>query len=219
MSRLRLIVIVALALMVVVGVRMAMPIKNRDVQLRKFRFEKLNDVNSLHLSAARKLGIGQPLKDRDAAKAEFGSLVHIESNDLYSVDRLTHSVPYVTRGTAQLLDTIGRRFQQALEDYGLNPYRVIVSSVLRTKEDVVKLQKSGNKNAVSNSAHCYATTIDITYARFDRVMFKRLRPCEEVDAEVLKLVLGEVLDELRHEGKCYVKYEKLQHCFHITSRM
>lgn len=219
MSRRRLILIVALAIVVVLGVRMVVPIKNRDVQLKKFRCEKLNDVNSLHLSAARKLGIEQPLKDRDAAKAELSSLVHIADNELYSVDRLTHSVPYVTPGTAQLLDTIGRRFQQALESYGLNSYRIIVSSVLRTQEDIAKLQKSGNKNAVSNSAHCYATTIDITYARFDRVRFKRLRRCEAVDADKLKLILAEVLDELRAEGKCYVKYEKFQHCFHITSRI
>jgi hypothetical protein len=84
---------------------------------------------------------------------------------------------------------------------------------------VKRLQKSGNVNASSNSAHNYATTIDITYSRFDKIETRLLRRYESVNTELLKSVLGEVLMELQKEGKCYVKYEKKQHCFHITSRM
>ena len=146
-------------------------------------------------------------------------LVKIKSNDYYTIDRLTHSIPYLTEGAAELLETIGRNFRDSLQSKGLNPNKIIVTSVLRTQEDVKRLQKSGNVNASSNSAHNYATTIDITYSRFDKIETRLLRRYESVNTELLKSVLGEVLMELQKEGKCYVKYEKKQHCFHITSRM
>ena len=34
----------------------------------------------------------------------------------------------------------------------------------------------------------------------------------------LAKALGTVLKQLRNEGYCYVKYERKQRCFHITSR-
>jgi hypothetical protein len=156
---------------------------------------------------------------REDAEAVKNNLVKIRSNKYYTVDRLTHSIPYLTEGAAELLETIGRNFLDSLASKGLNPNKIIVTSVLRTQEDVKRLQKSGNVNASSNSAHNYATTIDITYSRFDKIETRLLRRYESVNTELLKSVLGEVLMELQKEGKCYVKYEKKQHCFHITSRM
>ena len=86
-------------------------------------------------------------------------------------------------------------------------------------EYIQKLKKSGNPNASKNSAHCYATTFDITYARYDKIKFKKLRRCESVEKETLKNVLGEVLRDLRKQNKCYVKYEVKQRCFHVTTRI
>ena len=113
---------------------------------------------------------------------------------------------------------IGKNFLDSLESKGLNPNKIIVTSVLRTQEDIEKLQKS-NPNSVKNSAHCYATTFDITYARYDKIKFKNFRRCESVEKETLKKVLGEVLRDLRKQNKCYVKYEVKQRCFHITTRI
>ncbi len=91
--------------------------------------------------------------------------------------------------------------------------RIVVTSVLRTKEDVRRLKKV-NGNASDNSAHCYGTTFDISYYRF--------QTCGGVSWDVYddKLVdiLADVLIEKRKEGLCYVRFEKKQHCFHITSR-
>ena len=145
--------------------------------------------------------------------------MQINSNDHYKVDKLTHSIPYLTDGAAELLDMISKNFMDSLESKGLNPNRIIVTSVLRTQEDITRLQKSGNVNASSNSAHCYATTFDITYARFDKVKIKNLHLCESVEQGTLKMVLGEVLRDLRKQKKCYVKYEVRQKCFHITTRI
>ena len=195
------------------------PNKNKVVQIKELNYATLfNDQNGVQLMSAAKFGIMQPLKNRDAANEIKDSLVQIKNNIHYSIAKLTHSIPYLTEGAAGLLDMIGNNFLDSLESKGLNPNKIIVTSVLRTQEDIDKLQKS-NPNSVKNSAHCYATTFDITYARYEKIKFKNFRRCESVEKETLKKVLGEVLRDLRKQNKCYVKYEVKQRCFHITTRI
>ena len=202
------------------GLAILFPNKNKSVVIKEPNYTTLfNDQNGVQLQSAVKFGIKQTLKNRDAADEIKDSLVQIKNNSHYNIAKLTHSIPYLTEGAAGLLDMIGKNFLDSLESKGLNPNKIIVTSVLRTQEDIKKLQKSGNPNAVNNSAHCYATTFDITYARFDKIKFKNLRLCESVKPELLKKVLGEVLRDLRKQNKCYVKYEVRQRCFHITTRI
>ena len=204
---------------VLFGSYVLFPIKNKHVEIKELDYATLyNDQNGVQLKSARKFGIKQTLKNRDAADDVKDSLVHIKDNSHYSIAKLTHSIPYLTNGAAGLLDMIGKNFLDSLESKGLNPNKIIVTSVLRTQEDIEKLQKS-NPNSVKNSAHCYATTFDITYARYDKIKFKKLRRCESVEKETLKNVLGEVLRDLRKQNKCYVKYEVKQRCFHVTTRI
>jgi hypothetical protein len=169
-----------------------------------------NDLNNVHLSSAKKLGLKHPLKNRADANVVKDRLVKIKSNKRYAVDKLTHSIPYLTDGAAELLDMIGQNFIDSLDSKGLKSNKIIVTSVLRTQEDVKKLQESGNINASSTSAHCYGTTFDITYARYAK---------KTEDKNTLKIVLGEVLLDLKKQKKCYVKYEEKQKCFHITTRI
>lgn len=205
---------------VLLGLSVLFPNKNKTVKIKEVNYATLfNDQNGVQLKAASRLGIKQPLKNREVADDVKDKLVHIRSNSHYKIAKLTHSIPYLTEGATELLDMIGKNFLDSLESKGLNPNRIIVTSVLRTKEDIKKLQKSGNPNAVSNSAHCYATTFDIAYAYYDKAWFKNFRFCESVEAETLKKVLGEVLRDLRKLQKCYVKYEVKQRCFHITTRI
>ena len=196
------------------------PYKNKSVKIKELNYASLfNDQNGVQLKSAALFGIKQPLKNRDAADDVKDGLVRIRSNSHYSIAKLTHSIPYLTDGAAELLDMIGKNFLDSLESKDLNPNKIIVTSVLRTQEDIKKLQKSGNPNAVKNSAHCYATTFDIAYAYYDKTWFKNFRFCESVETETLKKVLGEVLRDLRKQKKCYVKYEVKQRCFHITTRI
>ena len=204
---------------VLFGSYVLFPIKNKHVEIKELDYATLfNDLNGVQLKSAKKFGIKQTLKNRNAADDVKDSLVHIKDNSHYSIAKLTHSIPYLTNGAAGLLDMIGKNFLDSLESKGLNPNKIIVTSVLRTQEDIEKLQKS-NPNSVKNSAHCYATTFDITYARYDKIKFKKLRRCESVEKETLKNVLGEVLRDLRKQNKCYVKYEVKQRCFHVTTRI
>ena len=174
------------------------------------------DLNDAHLATAKKIGV-KPLKNREAAEKLGGKVVEIKSGKLYQVDSLTHSIPFLVPKASALLDSIGTNFLDSLESKGLNPNQVIVTSVLRTQDDVKRLGKR-NVNASQNSAHVYGTTFDITYKRFFKVEDPDGRPMQDVRADTLKLVLSEVLRDLKKKEKCYIKYELKQACFHITAR-
>ena len=175
-----------------------------------------NDLNDTHLEAARAIGIN-PIEDREAAEHMKRSLSLVETCDNYKLDSLTHSIPYLVPKAHKLLNNVGKNFLDSLANKGLNPYKVITTSVLRTNADVKRLRK-GNINASDKSAHRYGTTFDISYKRFDQVPDPDGHPMQPVREDTLKMVLSEVLRDLKKQGDCYVKYELKQGCFHITAR-
>lgn len=175
------------------------------------------DLNERHLNVAQAIGI-RPLASRKEAEGMKEKLQYIATNDLYAVDSLTHSIPYLIPGAATLLDTIGYNFLDSLTAKGLNPNKITVTSVLRTKDDVKRLRRH-NGNASESSAHFYGTTFDVSWKRFQKVEDEDGRPLQDVSPDTLKLVLSEVLRDLKKAEKCYVKYELKQGCFHITTRM
>lgn len=174
------------------------------------------DLNDVQLKAARTWGI-TPLATREEAEEMDEELILIADNELYAVDSLTHSVPYLVPRAGALLDTIGANFLDSLTAKGLNPNKIIVTSVLRTEDDVKRLRRR-NGNASKNSCHSYGTTFDVSWKRFEKVEDEDGRPLQDVSADTLKLVLAEVLRDVRKADKCYVKYELKQGCFHITTR-
>ena len=175
-----------------------------------------NDMNDDHLAAARAIGIN-PIEDRDAATHMKRSLKLVETCENYKLDSLTHSIPYLVPKAHKLLNNIGKNFLDSLANKGLNPYKIITTSVLRTNSDVKRLKK-GNVNATDNSAHRFGTTFDISYKRFAQVPDLDGYPLQPVREDTLKMVLAEVLRDLKKEGDCYVKYELKQGCFHSTAR-
>lgn len=194
------------------------PIKNQPRNIRGVISYKrsFNDLNPVQLASARRHGI-KPVKNRESLEEITDRLHKIEDCEHYIVDRLTHSVPYLVPRAELLLKDIGQSFADSLKSKGLNPNRLIVTSLLRTVEDQRKLSR-GNTNAARKSCHSYATTFDITYKRFHKKKFKRWHPYENVSAETLKKVLSEVLRDKKKEKRCHVKYELRQGCFHITTR-
>lgn len=174
------------------------------------------DLNDKHLEVAKVVGI-RPLEDREEAESMKEKLTHITDNEFYVVDSLTHSIPYLVPRASALLDTIGSNFLDSLAAKGLNPNQVIVTSVLRTQSDVKRLRRR-NGNASANSAHCFGATFDVSWKRFKKVEDEDGRPLQDVGSDTLKLILSEVLRDLRQAEKCYIKYELKQGCFHITAR-
>ena len=176
--------------------------------------DKFRDLQSKQEQAARAIGLSTPPQNRQQAAKMRSLLTKIKTNDYYIVDSLTHSIPYLVPAAAAELESIGREFADILQRNGLPHYRFYVTSVLRTKEDIKHLQKSGNVNATTNSCHNYGTTFDLAYFRFNKVTRTR----EYMHQDNLKLVLGQVLLNHQRAGKIYVKYEYKQACFHITVR-
>ena len=194
------------------------PIENHPVRIYDVKFSKeFNDMNDVQLKVAQAIGV-PPVADRADAEKHKTTLVRLEDTDTYVIDSLTHSIPYLIPSAKELLDDIGQAFQDSLKAKGLNPNKLVVTSVLRTEEDVKKLRKS-NVNASENSTHRYGTTFDLSYWRYVKIPELRGRPYEDVPQEYLRATLSQVLKDIHDQpGRCYIKYEKKQNCFHITVR-
>ena len=176
--------------------------------------DKFNDLQAKQHEVASRIGLPRSPKDREDAAKMHRQLVEIRTNENYIVDSLTHSVPYLIPAAARELEAIGAEWADILARNGLPHYRFYVTSVLRTEQDIRYLQKSGNINSVTQSCHCYGTTFDLAYMRYNKVTHTRAYMHEDN----LKLVLGQVLLNHQRAGKIYVKYEWKQSCFHITVR-
>lgn len=227
----RYLIIAAAALMVAGGVATAVKSCSRpettgtaeelphpDLTPVKLRFSprvgnlarQFNDLQDAHLEVARRVGIKPIVTLRDIW-TEPRAIERVKSCDDFVVDELTHSHPYLTVEAARLLHDLGRRFNDSLAVRGGGNYHIKLTSALRTQESVGRLSRR-NVNAVKQSTHLFGTTFDISYAKF---------PCDSVtvprsDGD-LKNLLAEILLDLRDEGRCLVKYERKQGCFHITS--
>ena len=170
-----------------------------------------DDKNDLQLTAAEAIGINPVYSLQDICDIKR-PLVKVESCDDFFLDSLTHSMPYLVPEAAQLLHDIGRAFTDTVMARGGEKCQIKVTSVLRTESTVKKLRRR-NSNATTSSCHMYGTTFDISWSNFincdpDYIMY----------TEDLKNILGEVLLDMRNRNRCYVKYERKQSCFHITTR-
>lgn len=194
------------------------PIENHPVRIWDVKFAKeFNDMNDVQLEVAQAIGVS-PVADREEAEKLKSQLVKLEDTDTYVIDSLTHSIPYLIPSAKELLDDIGRVFQDSLSAKGLNPYKLVVTSVLRTEDDIARLRKR-NVNASENSTHRYGTSFDLSYWRYVKIPDLRGRPYEDVPPEYLRATLSQVLKDFHDKGDaCFVKYEKKQNCFHITVR-
>ena len=174
------------------------------------------DTQSVQLASALKYGVKR-VKDREDAEKRKNELVYVGANPYYHVDKLYSSIPYLVPRAAVLLQDIGTAFFDSLYVKGVPLHRFIVTSVLRSEADVVKLRRH-NGNATENSCHLYGTTFDICYNRYETVENPNGPARRAVRNDSLKYVLSEVLRDMREQGRCYVKYEVKQGCFHMTVR-
>ena len=171
------------------------------------------DQQDVQILAANKYGVN-PVQNREEAEHSKGKLVYVGSNPFYYVDKLNNSIPYLVPRASVLLQDIGRAYFDSLQIKGIPLHKIIVTSILRTKDDVAKL-RTRNGNATENSCHLYGTTFDVCYNRYKQIQ-TRQQPRRQVQNDTLKWVLSEVLRDMRDRNRCLVKYEVKQGCFHIT---
>ena len=167
------------------------------------------DSQSVQIVAAERWGV-RPVQNREDAEKRKKELVYIGESPYWHVDRLSSSIPYLVPRAALLLQDIGQSFYDSLYVKAVPLQQLIVTSVLRSKDDVARLQRH-NQNATERSCHLFGTTFDICYNRYHPIE----RPVRD---DTLKWVLSEVLRDKREEGRCYIKYEVKQGCFHMTVR-
>lgn len=171
------------------------------------------DQQDVQILAANKYGVN-PIQNREEAEHSKGKLVYVGSNPFFYVDKLNSSIPYLVPRASVLLQDIGRAYFDSLQIKGIPLHKIIVTSILRTKDDVAKL-RTRNGNATENSCHLYGTTFDVCYNRYKQIQ-TRQQPRRQVQNDTLKWVLSEVLRDMRDRNRCLVKYEVKQGCFHIT---
>lgn len=174
------------------------------------------DSNEVQLAAAKLWGV-RPVKNRADAEARMNELVYIAASPYYYVDPLRQSIPYLVPRAAVLLNDIGQAFYDSLYAKGIPLHSFIVTSVLRSEEDVDRLRRF-NTNATENSCHLYGTTFDICYNRYKTVEDPTGPHRRVVRNDTLKYILSEVLRDMRQNKRCYIKYEVKQGCFHMTVR-
>ncbi len=189
------------------------------------------DENQAHLDAAQRLGI-TPISDSASRAEALSRMVELVTNNYYKVDSLEHSIPYLVPEARDFVNDLGTDFAETLKSKHLPPHKFIVTSVTRTLEQTANLNKK-NRNSKEESAHCYGTTIDISWKRFDPIapQAKKLKEGSNIMLpegissetkrensfdEQLKTALASVLHQYRISGRCLVKYERKQACFHIT---
>lgn len=181
-----------------------------------YSYDYFDDVQDVQIAAARKWGV-KPVRNRKNAGKRKDELVFVGSNPFYKIDAaMNNSIPYLVPRAAIMLEDIARSFLDSLYLREIPLHKIIVSSVLRTEEDVARLRKI-NPNASEQSCHRFGTTIDIAYNRYQTVCppGKQRRA---VQNDTLKWVLTQVMRDMKETGRCYVKYEKKQGCFHLTVR-
>jgi len=207
----KLAVILVAAFVLFLLVRSCIPEPQKVAGVNNFG-RTFNDLQSKQMEAAEAYGI-QPVADREELeKMSNRKITLLEDNKYYAVDELEYSAPYLTKNAAKCLDVIAIAFRDSLQAKHYPKCKLLVTSVLRTRDDVEKLRKK-NINATQNSCHMYGTTFDISWKSFVPVRKT------DIDAETMKLILSEVLRDQRDAGLCYVKYERKEGCFHITSRI
>jgi hypothetical protein len=112
----------------------------------------------------------------------------------------------VTQKAHQFIEELGKAYSEECKRKGIQNLPFVITSATRTKESVAKLSRV-NGNAVKESTHLYGTTIDISWVRFG---VQQKHSQRNLDA------LIEALMDMRDKEACFVKFERMQACFHIT---
>jgi hypothetical protein len=171
--------------------------------------EVFNDSNKYQYAHAVSVGI-EPIRDVRSAYYTSRPLIKVVNTNMYRLDSLTHSVPYLVPEAYALLEDIGKNFQDSLRKHNKPACRLKITSLLRTPASVKRLRRS-NRNATDSSAHQFATTFDISYNGFYKMNSE-----DQAENVNYRKELAEVLYDLRQAKRCMVKYERKSPCFHIT---
>ena len=197
------------------------------------------------LARSRELGVGRNLSAaRLRTLRRQGRLVLLEDTTHWIVRKLNYSEPLVVPALRDSLTQIGQRFHARLKDLGAPPFRLEVSSALRTAADQRALRQVNPNAASGESTHEYGTSVDLAFSAFAAPAEPVVTPTVEKTGRAegarwvstylhryqdvaagrvaarraleLKAILGEVLLEVQREGLVMITMERRQPVFHLT---
>jgi hypothetical protein len=175
---------------------------------------KLNNKIPDYIGISAIQGIKKCKDEKDIfERVDQGKLVKIRNGNGFIVEEMSHSYPYLTKDSKELLAEIGSRFLEKVSGTRLKGTRFRITSLTRTTDKLKSLREI-NSNTSANSPHLYGNAIDISYIRFTSRKFF-LTYC---DRKFLKESLAEVIWQLREEKKCWATYEVKQMCYHVVAR-
>lgn len=194
--------------------------------------------NAAHVERARSLAPRVRTEAlRDSLLAD-GGLVQLEDSTRYWIVRGGESDSAVTPDVRALLGILGERFQDRLAELDLPPYRLEVTSALRTAERQDSLRQVNGNAAAGVSSHEFGTTVDLSYAAFappaqrpdgllaeapsevrptlERLLDLSLESVSARKSRELGRIFSQVLAEAQAEGLALVIYERQQTVYHVT---
>lgn len=193
-------------------------------------------LNDDHVAAAQRSGVSR-VRDSTHVARLLGSeaLVALpDSSEYWVLRELDQSLPYVTPHTRETLEELGRRFHARLRKQGLPPFRLDITSVLRTGEQQEALRRRNRNASRTTSSHEFGTTVDIAYLSFAAPRVIDDPPAGRLDARLrahatmrldtlgthyaphLEGELGAVLQEMQREGTLMTLRERSQPVYHTT---
>ncbi len=194
--------------------------------------------NGVHVARARALGVRVTSEAVRDSLVAAGRLVPLaDSTDLWIVRRGA-SPAYVLPSLAELLTVLGQRFQARLAALDLPPYRIEITSSLRTSDRQDELRENNANAAAGVSSHEFGATVDVSYAAFAPPAERPAEILTDVPPELrthlerfvdlafesvsarksreLGQIFGRVLDQAQDEGIAVVIYERQQTVYHLT---
>ena len=195
-------------------------------------------LNAAHVTQARALGVCGVSSALTDSLLAAGRLVQLEDSTHHWIVRRGTSPAYVVPHVRTLLEVLGERFQERLAAMGLPPYRLEVTSALRTSERQAQLRRSNANAAAGVSSHEFGTTVDLSYAAFappadppgeiltgvptefaphlERIVDLALESVSARKSRELGAIFSQVLEEAQAEGLALVIYERQQTVYHLT---
>ncbi len=202
-----------------------------EAALRRF-------LSAFHLARARELGTRVEDEDALDSLVAAGRLTELEDSTLYWIVRPDISPAHVVPDVRSLLEVLGGRFQERLAEMGLPPYRMEITSALRTAEGQARLRRDNANAAAGVSSHEFGTTVDLSYAAFappaevppeiidgvpedlrpfiDRIADLAFESVSARKSRELGRIFSQVLAEAQGEGMALVIYERQQTVYHLT---
>ena len=195
-------------------------------------------LNASHVARARALGVRVADRVARDSLVAAGRLVQLEDSTAHWIVRPGTSPTYMVPEVPALLEQLGRRFQERLAEMGLPPYRIEVTSALRTSERQARLRGRNPNAAAGVSSHEFGTTVDLSYAAFappaerppeilarvpaelaphvGRIVDLALESVSARKSRELGAIFSRVLMEAQSEGLALVIYERQQTVYHLT---